>query len=242
MAITDPNLAGPGFADNHLDPAALDALIDRSGTTATLRIATRCGCYDVRTGAPDPACMLCMPFGVIWDDPVPTKVFGPNRKPTRRQDAAGNFDASDAFFTFKTGILPPRGSRVTLPLSQLVVDDMLVKGERDVIRYPNVVAVEAAFYMGRDQPEGSEYNVVKHDLTFTGSTPHLTFAGRQVTWAVGSAVPDGTVYRVRFKALVEYLVWEDQDRNEGGNALPGKCLCKRVDYLLHPRDEKAASY
>lgn len=237
MAVSTSSTTA-AFGSFHLDPAAFDALLVRSGSPADLRIATRCACYDPRSGSPDPACTLCFPFGVVWGPVTSLKVFGPNRKPTRRQDAAGTYDASDAFFTFPTGVIPTRGSRLTLPLSVITVDDLLVKGDRDTIRYPNVVAIEAAFYTTRNPPTGSPYTVVQHPLVLGTD---IAISGRTVTW-INGAVPNGTPYRVRFTALAEYLVWEDQDRNEGGRALPYRCLCKRVDYLLHPRDDKATSY
>jgi hypothetical protein len=59
--------------------------------------------------------------------------------------------------------------------------------------------------------------------------------GRQLVWPPGSSIPDGTTVSVRFTGCVEYGVWEVQDRNEGGNQLPYRALCKRLDYYLHPR-------
>lgn len=239
MAVTDP-AAFFGSTDEamHFDGSEFDAeLLAMHGSPAELRIATRCACWQRETGVPDPSCRLCWPLGFVYDAPQVVNVFGPNRKPTRRQDAAGTYDASDAYFTLPTGVLPTFGSRITLPLSEIIVDDILTKGSEDITRYHRVLELQEAHYVVRVPPTGSPYENERRDLVFTGPVPHLTRNDRTFTWnpAIVPPIPDGTRYVVRLKVLVEYICWEFQERNENGLPLPGRMLGKRVDYLHHPR-------
>jgi len=244
MAVTDTSaLVVPG----HFSPARFDALLARHGSPIELRFATRCGCWDDRAGRPDPGCMVCFPFGFVWDAPLlwngqPMKAYGPNRKPTRRHDAVGTYEVGDAFFTLPSGIEPPFMSRITASLSVLTVFDELVKAKQDMIRYPDVLNVDRVWYSTRTPATGAPYDRANVPLSFSGANPDLTITGRQVTWNPASTVPDGTRYIVRFQTYLHYVVWEQQERNEGGNILPSRFLCKKIDYLLHPRGTKEASY
>ena len=241
MAVTNPAAMGIPFGEFHLRPPDFDDLLRRSGSPAELRFAMPCACGTSRMGEPDPACLVCFPYGVVWDAPQTLKCFGPNRKPTFRVDTAGSYEIGDAYFTFPTGIVPPFLSRITLPLSVLTLTDQLVKGTEDGIRYPTVLAVEKAHYTRRNPPTGHPY--VTEIVPLTLGTD-VTVDGRRLVWPPASPVPDGTLVSVRFAARVEYGVWEPHDRNEGGNQLPYRFLCKRLDYYLHPRGpaEPQASY
>jgi hypothetical protein len=238
MAVTKG--LGIPFGEFHLRPPDFDALLRRSGSPVELRYATPCACTVKRMGEPDPACQLCFPYGVIWDAPQTVYCFGPNRKPTFRADTMGSYEVGDAYFTFPTSVVPPFLSRITLPLSVLTLSDQLVKGEEDVIRYPRVLEVERAHCTRRVPPSGAPYVTELVPLTLGTD---VTFDGRRAVWPPDSPVPDGTIVAVRFRALVEYGTWEPQDRNEGGNQLPYRYLCKRLDYYLHPSGpEPQASY
>ncbi len=238
MAVMDDTAAGVALDEFHLGSPNFDALLDQNGSPVLLRFATRCPCRDLDTGRPDPACTNCYPYGVLWDEPIETKCFGPNRKPMRRPDAAGEYSVGDAFFTFKTNVMPTPGSRFLLPLSEITVDDVLVKGREDVIRYADVVSVEKALCSRRVPPSGHPYTV---DVVPLVIGTDIVINGREVTW-LNPGLPDGTVYTVRLRARVEYLVFEPQDRNEDGKPLPYRYLCRRLDYLLHPRGQKAVSF
>ncbi len=235
-------MIGAPFGELHFDPAEFDGMLAQNGSPADLRFAMRCACWDDQTGEPDPACMQCFPFGWVWEAPQTVNVFGPNRKPTRRVDAAGTYDIGDAFFTLPSGLEPPRMSRLTMTLSTLTVWDALLKNKEDVIRFPTVLGIDRAWHSTRTPPSGGQYGRSNLDLTFSGATPDITVTGRQVTWNPANTLPDGTPYVVRFKTYAEYLVWEQQERNEGGRVLPSRFLCKRLDYYLHPRGTKEASY
>jgi hypothetical protein len=232
MAVATSGQFGVPFSRFDLRPADLDALLDRAGTPCELRMAMPCGCGTDRMGDADPGCALCFPYGVVWDPPVTVKVFGPNRKPTFRVDTAGSYETGDAYFTFPTGVVPTFLSRLTLPLGVLTLTDQLIKGSQDVIRYPTVLVVDRAHWVQRVPPVGSPYENVLVPLVLGTD---VTVVGRKLVWPAGSPVPDGTTVAVRFSAMVEYGCWEPQDRNEGGNQLPYRVLCKRLDYYLHPR-------
>lgn len=237
MAVTSDQHVN-GFDAFHFDSDEFDEeLLNEHGSPAEFRMATRCACWLKETGQPDPACRLCWPLGFVYDAPEVIQAFGPNRRPTRRFDAAGSYDASDAFFTLPTRIIPSFGSRITLPLSEIIVDDILTKGSEDITRYYRVLELQQAHYVVRVPPTGHPYQNERRALVFQGVNPHITLIDRTIVWnpATTASIPDGTRYVVRLKVLVEYLCWEFQERNENGLPLPGRCLGKRVDYLHHPR-------
>lgn len=223
-----------------LDPQRFDDLLTRLGVDVTYRPATRCACYEAKTGAPDPACTLCFPYGVVWGAPQSLRVFGPNRKPTRRPDMQGVYEASDVFFSFPTGFTPTYGARLTLP-TKLTVDDTLTRGKEDRVRYPTAETLLAAWYVQRNPPTGSPYVnervelVVDTDVTFDAATGRVTIVNPTVP-------PAGTRFMVQVRARTEYFVWETQDRASGGVDMPYRALCKRLDYFLHPRGAEAVRY
>jgi hypothetical protein len=240
MAVADPSFYSVPFGEFHLRPKDFDALLRRSGSPCELRYAMPCACGSTRLGEPDPACMVCFPYGQVWDAPRTVYVFGPARKPTFRVDTPGSYETGDAYFTFPTGIVPPFFSRITLPLSVLTLTDQLVKGSEDVIRYPMPLVVDKAHWSRRVPPSGHPYVTELMPLVLGTD---VVVDGRRFVWPPDSPVPDGTIVTVRFTARVEYAVWEAHDRNEGGNQLPYRAICKRLDYYLHPRGpEPQASY
>ena len=216
----------------HFESGEFDELLTEHGTPALMRYAMRCGCWTVETGQADPACMTCRPYGYVWDAAIAMNVFGPNRRPTRRPDAVGTFDVGDAFFSLPTGQTPPHYSRFTLPtLSEIIVDDILTKGREDTIRFGTVSSVIQAHYSVRTPPTGYPYTRANTPLVLGTD---ISVAGRDVTWLNG-AIADGTRYTIQFKAHQEWVVWEPQDRNEGGKPMPFRYLCKRLDFLAHPK-------
>jgi hypothetical protein len=243
MAVTD----AAALETRHFDPAEFNALIEAHGADAQLRIAHRCGCWDANTGRPDPACISCYPYGYLYDPVTTVKVWGPNRKGLRHYLKEGTVEVGDAFFTFKTGMQPTHYSRIVLPLSTLTVDDILTKGSEDRIRWAWVLAVQGAKYNVRNPPTGSPYTTDPVALQIEGVgtpppvDPDIAISGNTITW-LKQNLPDGTRYVVRFDTYAEYSVWEPQDRNEGGLAMPYRYLCKRLDYLTHPRSADGPSY
>jgi hypothetical protein len=244
MAITNPHRAYPSSDPIlHCESTLFDEVIAAHGSPAELRLARPCPCWLASTGQPDPACTACFPFGYLWTAPVTLTVWGPNRKPMRRYEAQGTYELGDAFFTFPTGIRPTHYSRLVLPLSTLAVTDILTKGHEDTIRYAHVLSVEGAEWSRRTPATGAPYQRETVPLTIEGrdvGTPDLRITGRTVTW-LNSAIPDGTRYVVRCTTYAEYVVWEVQDRNEGGTVQPYRALCKRLDFLLHPKGEPSAT-
>lgn len=230
------------MAEFHFESAQFDAMLETHGTVALLRFATPCACWSDATGQPDPACRLCWPLGFLYDAPVELRVFGPNRRPTRRVDAAGEYEPSDAFFTFPTGVTPPYGSRFVLPTSQPLVHDRLLKGREDVFRYAHVSDVLAAHYIRRVSRVGAPGTYDNERVNLVRGVDYaVDLATREVTWLT-SAIPDGTRVVFRLRIAAEWVVWELQDRNEGGLEQPWRALCKRLDFLIHPRGAKPASY
>src|SRR5215471_4032249 len=223
------------------DPLKFDALIANLGIDVQYRPAMRCACYREASVLPDPACTLCFPYGVVWSDPVSIVAFGPNRRPTRRPDLTGVYEASDVFFTFQTGFTPTYGSRLTLPDTTLIVDDTLTRGKSDVVRYPTCQKLLAAWYTQRNPPTGDPYVNEKVNLT-----PDVDVALDPATGAITFTNPNvpaaGTRYVVQVQARSQYFVWEVQDRAAGGTVMPYRALCKRLDYFLHPRGNQAVRY
>ncbi len=238
MAVFEEEAAAATLDEYHFKAQEFDDLLRVNGSPVRLRMAMRCPCIDPKTGKADPACTNCFPYGVLWDDAVDARCFGPDRRSLRRPDAAGLYHEGDAFFTFPTGIVPTPFSRFLLPLSEITVDDVLVKGKEDTIRFAEVKAVEKALYSRRVPPTGAPYVV---DVVPLELGADIEVNGRDVSWLT-SDVPNGTTYVVRMRACVEYLVLEPQDRNENGLPLPYRYHCRRLDYLLHPRGQKAVSY
>lgn len=238
MAVFDERAAGAALDDVHFASKEFDDLLRVNGSPAQLRVAMQCPCLDPKTGKADAACTNCFPFGVLWDPPIDVHCFGPDRKPLRRPDAAGVYHEGDAFFTFPTGVIPTPLSRLLLPLSEITVHDVLRKGHEDTLRFTEVVNVEKAAYSRRVPPTGHPYAVQVVPLVLGAD---ISVDGREVTWHTDD-VADGTMYVVRARVRVEYLVIEPQDRNEGGLPLPYRYHCRRLEYLLHPRGQKAVSY
>jgi len=227
------------FDDFHLQPESFDALTRAHGTQAKFRLAMRCACWGAETGRPDPACTLCFPYGFLWDPEQDVIVFGPNRKPTRRPDAAGTFEVGDAFFTFPTGVKPTYFSRLVLPTSEILVDETLTKGSEDTIRFSHVLGVEKAHATRRNPSTGHPY---VNEIVPLALGTDFTLNDRTIVWPGGSALATGTRYVLRLRTLEEYVVWEIQTRNENGRDLPWRCLCKRVDFLTHPKAPAEQSY
>jgi len=223
------------------DPAKFDAVIAQLGNNVLYRPAMRCACYREASGVPDPACTLCFPYGVVWGDPQPIVAAGPNRRPTRRPDLTGVYEASDVFFTFQSGFVPIYGSRITLPDSPITVDDTLTRGREDRVRYPTAQTLLAAWYTTREPPTGDPYVNVKNDLV-VDTDVSLDPATGTITFADPNTPPPGTRYVVQVSGLTEYFVWEVQDRTAGGAVMPYRALCKRLDYFLHPRGNQAVRY
>ena len=164
-------------------------------------------------------------------------------KPTRRPDTAGEFDAADAFFTFPTGITPPYGSRFVLPISQPIVHDRLLKGSEDVFRYAHVLAVLGGHYIRRVARSGispTQYDNVRVNVV-EGTDFSVNLTTRRVSW-IGSAIPAGTRVVFRLKTYAEFVCCETRDRNEGGQEMPWSILCRRMDFLIHPRGPHPVSY
>lgn len=224
-----------------LDAQRFDDLIDRLGMDVDYREATRCACYRFQSGVPDPACTLCFGIGILWDEPITIRCFGPNRKPTRRPDLVGQYEVGDVFFTFKTGFIPNEGGRITLPNSPILTDDILTRGKEDRVIYPHPRNLESAFYVVRNPPTGSPYVNVKIDLK-PGVDIFLDESNGRVTYADPDTPPPGTRVLVQFAALTEYIVSEPQDRISGNQLMPYRVLCKRYTSWLHPRQREAVQY
>lgn len=233
MAVTEE----PGVTFDrgfHFVPAEFDdELLEQHGTTALLRFAEPCACWDDKTGNPDPACGLCFPLGFQYDAAVATKVFGPNRKPLKKFEQEGQIELGDAFFTFKSGVTPPHGSRFVLPVSKLVVHDTLTRGREDIFRFAHVLEILQAHTVRRTPPTGTPYENVRVPLV-VGDDFTVDLATRRVTWTTDK-VPTGGRVVVRIKTHAEWMVWEERDRNEHDQEQPRQYLCKRYDFLLHPR-------
>jgi len=238
MAVTNA-AALDGLDEFHFEPAQFDALLEQNGTPAELRLATRCSCWEARSGQPDPACAQCYPFGYLYEAPDATKVHGPSRRGMLKLIEAGIAQLGDAMFTFKPGIVPSHGTRLVLPRSRVRESDTLTKGKEDTIRWSRVLAVEAGHYTRRVPPSGSPYVTETVPLVLDGPSPDITITDRRVTWN-NAAIPDGTRYVLRILTNTEFCVWDLQDRHEGGNEQPYRALGKRLDFLLHERDGKAA--
>jgi len=225
----------PTLAPFHFVPSDFDGMLSLHGTEAELRLAARCPCWNAQTGQPDPACMVCYPFGYVWDAPSTLKVFGPSRRGMRKYEMEGSLDVGDAWFTFPVGVKPPHYSRIVLTGSELVVDDYLTKGTEDRVRYSKVIQALSARYSTRDPSSGAPYT--RENVTLgVGIDIALDTNMRDVLWGEPDPpVPDGTRYVLRLSVRPEYIVWEPQDRNEGGEDMPYRYLCKRLDYFLHPR-------
>lgn len=237
MAVFDAE-AATAFDDFHFSGPSFDALIAAHGSPAELRRAMRCACWDAKTGQPDPACMNCYPFGYLYDPPETITVFGPGRRGLKQYEDQGSIEVGDCWFTFPREIMPTHYSRLVLPISQCVVDDLLTKGKEDVIRYSHVLAVQAAHYTRRVPPAGPDYAVEVVPLT---PGVHFTLAGRKVTWN-DHTIPDGTRYTLRILTYDEWVCWNEQDRNEHGHIMPVRWQCKRLDFLIHPRGTEQATY
>ena len=234
MAIT--STSGLAFDAFHFSPLEWAELLKQHGSPAELREASRCACWLESQGSgPDPGCQLCYPFGYLYAAPQSLKVFGPNRKPTRRIEAAGTFDAADAFFTFPPGIVPSIYSRLTLPLSILTVDDTLTRGKADILRFSRVLEVLEAHTSRRNPPTGKDY-VVENVPLVAGTDYTINLTTGQVTWLT-SAVPTGGKGRAVFhlRVIAEWILWEAQDRNEHEVQQPYRYLAKRLDYILRPK-------
>jgi hypothetical protein len=229
------------FRPFHHEPAALDALLTAHGAPAALRLAMRCACWNPKTGQPDAGCKVCFPYGYVWDAAQALKVFGPSRRGMRKYEIEGTLEVGDAWFTFPVGIRPSHYSRLVLTASEVTVDDLLTKGTEDRIRWSRVVAAEAAHYTRRVPTTGHPYEIELVPLVLDGAMPDLAVVGNQITW-LNLSIPDGTRYTLRLRVLAEYVIWDVQDRNEAGVVLPYRFLAKRLDFLLHPRGEKAVSY
>ncbi len=236
MAVHDDAIA---IDEYHFRGEEFDQLLEQNGTAVDLRIATPCGCWNPTSGAADPACTVCYPFGFVYDAPIATKVFGPNRKGLRQFLEGGVIELGDALFTFKLGLVPTHGSRITLKTSTLSAPAFQVKGKEDVIRYSDVVAVERALYSTRTPPTGHPYTRANVDLV---EGTDFTRTGRQITWPGGSAVADGTPYMLRLRVHTEYVVWDTTLRDEDDKQLQTRGLAKRLDYLVNPRGQAKLSY
>jgi hypothetical protein len=186
------------------------------------------------TGNPDPGCALCRPHGFQYDAPITTKVFGPNRKPMRKFEAAGGpIELGDAMFTFKSDVMPPHGSRFVLPVSKLLVHDTLTPGTEDIVRFAHVLEVVQAHTVQRIATTPDHYRNERVDLIL-GTDFSIDLATRRVTWTTDK-VPTGGRVVLRLKTYAEWVVWEERDRNEHDQELPRQYLCKRYDFLIHPR-------
>jgi hypothetical protein len=243
MAVTDRSKAAPGLSPLHFSAASFDQLIRAHGVTARMRMARRCACWRLDAQAPDPACKLCHPYGFIWDAPFTTTVHSQNRKPRRGYDSDGQSETGDVSFTFLTEVIPTFFARVVLPTARVVVDDMLVKGTTDIIRWSEVLDVDRADYTVRNPPEGSPYEVENVSLKIEGkdADPDIRIEGPRVTW-LNPDVPDGTQYTVRFTTHPEFVAWEIRERQEGGQLMPYTALCKRIEFLQHPQGTEQLSY
>lgn len=241
MAITNSAAAAPSLSNAQLSVAAFDNLIRSHGMPAQLRQARKCPCWRLDSGQADPACTLCRPYGVLWDDPIDTIVLSTNRRPRRQQADDGTFEAGDTPFTFLSGVVPTVMARLTLSSAELLVDDLLTKGKEDTIRYSTVLGVERADYTVRNPPTGEPYENQLVSLRIEGITasPDIRVTGREVTWLNG-AIADGTRYVIRFRTHPEFALWEVRERHEGTTKLPYVATAKRIEYLIHPRGETKA--
>jgi hypothetical protein len=237
VAVLDP-AAGLAFDDFHFSAPAFDGLIAAHGSPAELRLATRCACWRVDAGQPDPACMACYPFGYLWDPPMTVTVFGPGRRGLKRYEEEGAIEVGDSWFTFPSGLTPTHYSRLVLPSSRRIVDDLLTKGVEDTTRWSYVLGVQAAHYTRRVPPTGQPYTVEVVPLV---PGTDFTMAGRTVQWS-NPSVPDGTRYTLRLETHDEWVLFNEQDRNEAGVVMPYRWQCKKLDFLVHPRGTGVASY
>jgi hypothetical protein len=238
MAITED--AGIQFSDFHFAGAEFDGLLEQHGVRdAKLLIAMRCGCW--KDGLPDVGCKTCWPWGYVWIAPIDVALHGPSRKPLRRLEDIGMIEPGSAYFTFPTGVVPSFMSRIVLPQSILLADDALEKNVHDISRFTHVVGIEKAHYSVRVPPTGDPYEVENVPLTFDGPTPDITLSGNRIAWN-NNAIPDGTPYIVLLRTFAEYLVWDVQDRSEDGKPMPYRALCKRLDFLKHPRSTSDVSF
>lgn len=228
IALEEEHFSGPEF----------DQLLEQNGTSILLRMATPCGCWNPTTGNPDPACQLCVPFGVVYDAPVQLKVFGPNRKGLRQFLDGGTIEMGDALFTFPLDVTPTQMSRITLLTSTLPAPAFQIKGREDVLRYTEVLAVERAHYSVRTPPTGHPYT--RENVPLVEGTD-FTRAGRVITW-LNTTIPDGTPYVLRVRIRTEYVVSEATLRDENDTQLQTRVLAKRLDYLINPRGEAKLSY
>lgn len=241
MAVTEDG--GLFFNDGfHFHAPEFDALIASHGISAKLRMASPCACWGKNTGAADPACKVCFPFGYIYDTAVDIQVSAPHRKDVKHYEQVGSFSTGTVFFTFKSGIVPSQGSRIIIQKSTVSVADILTKGEHDITRFSTPVKLLAAHYSNKVADVGGRtYTRVTVPLSFSGASPDFTFAGRRVTW-INNAIPNGTRYTLLFLARTEYIVIEMQDRSENDVDMPYRGLCQRVEYYKHPTSEADTSY
>jgi len=240
------------FAEFHINPEEINAIIEIHGVGAEFRRGVMCPCQRPESGMARSECSVCK--GVGWTYPKaryePAVVLLTSRRGNLRFDAGGTVVDGQASCTFPMGYTPRRGD-VIMPECEIhLVDQILyrqqkqltgselrenatvfdqlppaVVKQRDRLLYDDAVIVWVHYIQG--------YGTKDEKLVEAHQGVHYRLApGGEIVWLDDAMAPlPGQSFTVSYEAPAAYIVLRGEPvlRMEGGQRIPWRTDVERLD-------------
>jgi len=208
------------------DPDSFSRVGATLGWLARWYRAAKCPCYQAATGGPRRSCDACRGTGYVYADPVDgiftMRADEKQRYPMEGEHTAGTLrisvpaqllDKSVRPFGYAVNPIYGIGENdlVILLQSKTRQHDLLVKGDRDKLRYTLVESVIEVFAL-----------VDGEKTTYASPSDYSLSDDAEIVWVEGQGPDADTQYSVQYWARPEYIVREElaAERIHGGDQLP----------------------
>jgi hypothetical protein len=208
---------------------SFEDLIERRGKPLRWERARDCPCFDEKTRSAKRLCPSCGGMGKVYttqtNPATSTEVFTASVlsvTASKKFAAFGQWEAGDCVMTYPDSILLGEGDRVTLLNVVERETDVLLRGTRDALIEPDVVAVLECGDLARLYTPGVDFEVIGSELRWKGARPD-----------------EGAAYSVLYTARPAYVVWlqlPQHRRLVAGKEMPRKSVLRRWRDVKRPRN------
>ena len=199
----------------------LDQMLNNLGQDATWELAEVCPCKSTRTGGANVTCQVCNGNGLVWNVAIQCRVALEAMSSQREFAMLGMWEKGDIMISLPTDSAAygaGEWDRFTLLNSTLRIDQVLMKGTNDTLKYSAIVSIESLWAI-----------VAGMRTDFTQGI-HFTLNGNVITW-LGTPIPIGTQYSVLYVTHPQYFCYRDlvMDRQHGSQNLPRKVHARLME-------------
>ncbi len=208
--------------------AAFDRFLTNIGQDILWYASAACPCVNPASGAPDPACPLCVGKGRVWEKAVPTVVGIASQKTQEKWARSGMYETGDMVLSIP-GCSPMWESggqfdKVTTLNGTDGFSEVLFHGKpTERLRYA-VKIITRVFW------KGSDGSVVE------GGIPAVDATGA-LSWPNGGEPPAGVGYSISGERYSEYFMLdaypEDRNQHRGSVKLPKNVVVRKLSLYNH---------